>query len=219
MFTGLIETIGTVLEVHRGNNSITIGISPDQKLFEADIGSSVAIDGTCLTIERTSAHIVYFTAVYETLRKTSLVNIRAGTRVNMERALRLCDRLDGHLVLGHVDGTAKILHDRREGDSLVRTIEMKPELAPLIAQKGSVAIDGISLTIASQSSGSFDLSIIPHTLAATTLPLKKTGDIVNIECDVIARYVQRLMGQGTAGNKPVPEAGNSLLYKLESLEF
>jgi riboflavin synthase len=196
MFTGIIETVGTVRDMRRGDRSVTIGIAPDAKEFAVETGGSVACDGVCLTVESVRDSIVYFTAVAETLDRTTIGLLQAGGRVNLERALALCDRLDGHFVLGHVDAVGTIVSDRHDGDSTVRTIRVPRETAPYLAEKGSVAVDGISLTVVAAGADTFGVSLIPFTLERTTMALKRAGGRVNIECDIIARYLARLMSQG-----------------------
>jgi len=221
MFTGLIETTGTITGVNQHGLSVTLGIEPDLESYEVAIGGSVAIDGACLTVERCERGILYFTAVRETLSRTTLADIRVGRIINLERALRLSDRLDGHLVLGHVDGVGTIGSDRKIGVSLVRTIRYPESLRPFITEKGSVAIDGISLTVVSVSDTDFSVSLIPHTLAKTTLIHKKTGDPVNLECDVVARYLYRFLGVGkTEPQENTPSSpSESLLGRMERLGF
>ena len=189
MFTGLIETTGTITALKRRGTGLLISVQPRLQPFTVAIGDSVAIDGACLTAESIHDGIITVTAVSETLSKTTTGALRTGSIVNMERALLVCDRLDGHLVLGHVDGIATIASDRRDGEGLVRTISVPTELCKYLAYKGSVAIDGISLTIAASNSNSITIAIIPHSLKMTNLIDKKPGDHVNIEVDVLARYV------------------------------
>jgi riboflavin synthase len=203
VFTGIIETIGTVREVRRsGDRSLTIGVAPDAKDFAVETGGSVACDGVCLTVESVRDNVIYFMAVAETLDRSTIASIRAGGRVNLERALALCDRLDGHFVLGHVDAVGTIVSDRRDGDGTVRTIRVPREIAPFLAEKGSVAVDGISLTIMAAGPDTFGVSLIPFTFERTTMAIKRAGEQVNIECDVIARYLARLMSLGKPAALP-----------------
>jgi riboflavin synthase alpha subunit len=218
MFTGLIETLGTVVSVDRKGTSVVLGIEPDSSPFEASDGSSVAIDGVCLTVERKRGAILVFSAVRETLSRTSLCSCVMGRRVNLERALRLSDRLDGHLVLGHVDGLGSIVGDEDVQGSILRTIAVPVELQPFMAEKGSVAIDGVSLTIAKSSAATLTVSIIPATLQRTTMQLKKTGDFVNLECDIVARYLYRFTKFNTANGSSSVES-DSLINKLERFGF
>jgi riboflavin synthase len=202
VFTGIIETMGTIRELQRGDRSVTIGVSPDAGDFTVAAGGSVALDGVCLTLESIRGVVLYFTAVAETLNRTTLGSRRIGERINLERALALCNRLDGHFVLGHVDEVGTIVSDRREGAGIMRTIRVPARLTPFLAEKGSVAVDGISLTVAAAVSDTIDVSLIPFTVETTTMGSKQPGERVNIECDVIARYLARLMTGDTAQKNP-----------------
>jgi riboflavin synthase len=222
MFTGLIETTGTIREIQHANQSMVLGIVPANKEFPVSIGDSVAIDGVCLTLEKASGLMLAFRAVAETLKKTTLADIHIESHVNMERSLRPSDRIGGHFVLGHVDGTGKIIKDTAAGDSIIRTFEASPDALSFIAPKGSVAIDGISLTVVDVEKQGFSVSFIPYTLAHTTMGYKKAGQSVNIECDVLARYTARLLAQGRiADNDKAVSAssGESLESKLIRLGF
>jgi riboflavin synthase len=213
MFTGIIETIGTITGARREGTSIVLAIRPGNDDFPVATGGSVAIDGVCLTLERWEGKEMQFSAVAETLNRTTLRDVPTGRRVNLERAAFLGSRLDGHLVYGHVDGIGTILHDREISGSILRTIAVPSELCRLMAEKGSVAIDGISLTIASCGTGDITISLIPHTLKATTMSLKKPGDAVNLECDIVARYLQRLLQAGGGGAAPAAESLLSLMER------
>lgn len=218
MFTGLIETLGTIVSIDRKGTSVVLGIEPDSSPFEVSDGGSVAIDGVCLTVERKRGAILIFSAVRETLSRTSLSSCVMGRRVNLERALRLSDRLDGHLVLGHVDGLGSILGDEDVQGSVLRTIAVPVELQPFMAEKGSVAIDGVSLTIAKSTAATMTVSIIPATLQRTAMLFKKTGDFVNLECDVVARYLYRFTKFNAANGSSSVES-DSLINKLERFGF
>ena len=221
MFTGLIETTGTIKDLHWSERSLNIGVKADSDDFKVRVGASVSINGVCLTLESGSGTTMFFTAVHETLRRTTLMKARPGDTVNLERALLATGRLDGHFVLGHVDGVGAIISDKRMGDSIIRSIRTPMEIRKLLASKGSVAVDGISLTIAECNDETITISLIPRTLKATTMGLKKAGDEVNIECDVLARYIERLLDKDPA----VGERGNddgaagSLMDKLERSGF
>ena len=199
MFTGLIETIGEIKSLSFENKSALIGIAALATHFDCEIGDSVAINGICLTVEKKTDKTLFFRAVSETLSKTALANAKVGQYVNLERAMPVNGRLDGHIVLGHIDTIAKITKIENVGDSVLFTIEISDDFAKYIAKKGSVAIDGISLTIADlgdKGTGQatcFTLSIIPHSLKNTTLQYKNVGDFVNVECDVLARYIERML--------------------------
>ncbi|NLL13711.1 MAG: riboflavin synthase [Fibrobacter sp.] len=214
MFTGLIECLGTVSSVQQHGTSYAIAVKPDCPDFKVTEGASVSIDGSCLTVEKINGNLLYFSAVRETLRRTTLCNIHAGRRVNMERAVQVGGRFDGHIVLGHVDGVGHIVSDNDVGGSVLRTIRVPAELNKFMAEKGSVAVDGISLTIAETKDEMIVISFIPSTIKKTTMALKKSGDPVNLECDCIARYVERLLESADRKATDV-----TLLSKMEGLGF
>jgi len=202
MFTGLVSDIGVVerLSPRRGGARLTI--RPASLPVDALApGESVACSGACLTVVERGGGLVSFDAVPETLARTTLGRWRPGTRVNLERALALGDRLGGHLVLGHVDGVGEVLARAEEGDGARITVSLPAALAPLVAEKGSVAVDGVSLTVAAAGRDRFEVALIPETLARTTLGQASPGTAVNLEADVLARHVARLrefapLGQG-----------------------
>jgi len=200
MFTGIIECLGTVTRIEPQGTSIILHIRPDAETYQVTIGGSVAINGACLTLERESGGTFTFSAVKETIKRTVLSELTTGSRVNLERALQVGSRLDGHYVYGHVDATAVILTDHEVRGSLLRTIELPAALLPYVAEKGSIAVDGISLTISKCDRSSFEISFIPHTLKMTTMALKKPGDRVNLEADIIARYLETLLAASAAGS-------------------
>ena len=193
MFTGLIETTGEIKSVSPENKSAVIGVLPKTDCFDCKIGDSVAIDGVCLTVEKISGGLLFFRAVNETLSKSTLDNIKVSQTVNLERAIPANGRFGGHIVLGHVDTVAKIESINSIGDSYLFMVSMNGEYLKYVAKKGSIALDGISLTVADVTENGFLLSIIPHTLKNTALILKKAGDFVNLECDIFARYVERML--------------------------
>jgi riboflavin synthase len=216
MFTGLIETMGSIAAVRAQGRSVELCVRPDAADFAVELGGSVAIDGVCLTLEkRDSSGQMFFTAVAETLKRTTFDSVTAGRRVNLERAVRADGRLDGHIVLGHVDAVGKIIYDENAGVSIMRTVELPEDLSPFIAEKGSIAIDGISLTIAKVNKTAVSLSLIPATIGKTTMSIKKSGDMVNIECDVLARYIYRMISvDGSVINDK-----ESLVDKMQRLGF
>lgn len=218
MFTGLIECTGTIVSVSRMGNNIVLGIEPGIDHFAVSLGGSVAIDGACLTVERFSGSVLYFSAVQETVSRTTLKTSLPGRKVNMERALKVGDRLDGHFVAGHVDGIGTIISDEERGGSLFRTIRLPDELNQYMAEKGSVAIDGVSLTIARSGSDEISISFIPLTLKHTAMAHKKIGDQVNIECDILARYIKRILNSGSADIQS-ERSGDSLLKKMMGAGF
>ena len=184
--------------------------------YDVSLGDSVAINGICLTVESISANELSFTAVNETLSRTALGAARPGDKVNLERALLPTDRMGGHIVLGHVDGVGRILSDRGDGESIVRTIQVPASLIPFMAPKGSVAVNGVSLTIADAKENTISISLIPYTLRTTTMGMVRSGDVVNIECDVLARYIAQCIKSDHAGEASRKE---NLLSKMETLGF
>ena len=193
MFTGIIEELGIVSRLNRGSNSCQISIQASKVLEDVKLGDSIAINGVCLTV--TSFDRGQFAAdmMAETLAKTNLNDLGSGQRVNLERAARLGDRMGGHLVQGHVDAVGKIIEQQTVDIAKVLRINAPQEILDYLVAKGSVAIDGISLTVVAVFPDSFTVSIIPHTAKMTTLGFKKTGDTVNLETDIIGRYVEKLL--------------------------
>ncbi|MBD3393509.1 MAG: riboflavin synthase [Chitinivibrionales bacterium] len=222
MFTGLIEAIGTVRHVRPGNKSVTLGIAPDSRPYEVTPGDSLAVNGVCLTVEMIAHGKIVLRAVRETLSKTTLASLVPGSRVNLERALGPTGRMGGHIVQGHVDGVGRVLGDTRAGDSVLRSLWMPEDARAYLAPKGAVAIDGVSLTIANTHDERIDVSLVPYTLLSTTLGAMRPGDAVNVECDVLARYVRHMSTRG----EPVQAASGSdtrdtrdLLSRMETLGF
>jgi riboflavin synthase len=189
MFTGLIEAMGKVRRVEPAAAGRKLTISASTFAEELEIGESVAINGACLTLVERERDACRFEIGPETLRRTNLGELAEGDRVNLERALRLSDRLGGHLVQGHVDGVGHISERRREGQWETVWFGCSPELATQMVPKGSVAVDGISLTLVEVATDHFSVMLIPHTLANTTLGFKKRGATVNVETDILAKYV------------------------------
>jgi riboflavin synthase len=218
MFTGLIETTGKIVRIS-GSESMTLGILPESRNFDVLQGGSVSINGTCLTLESTDGAVLFFTAIHETLSRTTFNKARLGDIVNLERALPVNGRLDGHFVLGHIDAVGTIKSDRKSGNSIDRSIKIPEKLHRFMAEKGSVAIDGISLTIAGCSDCEICISFIPHTLDKTTMALKRTGDEVNIECDVLARYLARLIDNKNEKSGNSDKSQESVVDRLERLGF
>lgn len=193
MFTGLIADVGVVERISPRQGGARLAVRPTAlPVDELVLGESIACSGACLTVTERGGGLVSFDAVPETLARTTLGGWRPGTRINLERALALGDRLGGHLVAGHVDVVGEVLRRVPEGQGARLTISLPPELAPLVAEKGSIAIDGISLTVARAERDRFDVALIPETLARTTLGEAAPGRKVNLEADVVARHVARL---------------------------
>ena len=192
MFTGLVETVGVLrgLTVHGAAGTVSVTAAfPTPDLA---IGDSVAVNGACLTVTAFGNGTIHFHALAETLRRTNLGHAAPGDPLNLERALRLGDRLGGHIVAGHVDGTARVLAIGRAHDDLELRVALDPQLAPEIIMKGSIAINGVSLTISHLDDASFGVSIIPHTWSYTNLHALQPGALVNLETDVLGKYVRRL---------------------------
>lgn len=199
MFTGIIEEIGSVKRVSVGGKSGSIEIAAKKVLEGTKIGDSIAVNGVCLTV--TSLGSSSFTAdvMAETLRRSSLGSLSVGNGVNLERAMAADGRFGGHLVSGHIDGTGTISKMQKEENAVWVHIQANSEILNLIVEKGSIAIDGISLTVAGVSDSEFSVSVIPHTAKETTLLSKKAGDTVNLENDIIGKYVQKLLGGRSLG--------------------
>jgi riboflavin synthase len=193
IFTGIIEEMGAINRIDSGVNSSRINIKAVNVLEGTKIGDSIAINGVCLTV--TSLGSDYFTAdvMAETLAKTNLNQLRNGQRINLERAVRMGDRMGGHMVQGHVDGIGVIAEQKKMDIATLFRIKTNAEVLAYVVKKGSIAIDGISLTVIDVLDDSFTVSLIPHTAAMTTLGFKKTGDTVNLETDIIGRYVEKLL--------------------------
>jgi riboflavin synthase len=199
MFTGLIETLGKVKEAKRQGQALRLAIEPETSPYELNHGDSVAVDGLCLTVVARSGEAFHLEVSPESLLRSTLGELRVGSRVNLERALRLNDRLGGHLVQGHVDGVGRVEEKRPEGEFVRVQISAPEEVLCYAVEKGSVAVDGISLTVNGVAEGRFWVMLIPETLRRTTLGEKAVGRKVNLESDLIAKYVERLLGAGSAG--------------------
>jgi len=193
MFTGIVEGLGEVLSVDRTAEGGRLRVRAGTLLAGAQVGESIAVSGACLTMAVLDGEAFTADLAAETLRRTTLRGLRPGDPVNLERPLRLDQRLGGHIVQGHVDGVGTVTAVRREGEGLWMEIEPPATLMPYLAAKGSVAVDGVSLTIARLSGEAFAVALIPHTLAVTTLGRRQTGDQVNLEVDILAKYVERLL--------------------------
>ena len=193
MFTGIIEEIGHVNNVKKGTASAILTIQAEKVLEGTHIGDSIAVNGVCLTV--TGIYDNTFTAdvMHETLNRSALIQLSLGQHVNLERAMPANGRFGGHIVAGHVDGTGKITEIRRDDNAVWYTIQASPQIMKYIVTKGSVTVDGISLTVAKVSETDFSISAIPHTVKITVLGERKEGDIVNLETDIIGKYVEKLI--------------------------
>lgn len=200
MFTGLIETVGIVAALQRKEHEVRITLTSPQISSHLEVGDSVSVNGACLTAVTVMDQRFTALATSETLRRTALGQLSVGDRVNLERALCLGDRLDGHLVLGHIDGVGQVRSLSREGQSLRLEVIVPRGLLPMVVPKGSIAVDGVSLTVVDVTADSFSVALIPHTLSATTLSERHPGDLVNLETDIIGKYVARLLGVNVLEN-------------------
>jgi len=204
VFTGLVEDIGTVERVEIGPAARVLTVRPAGfSIDELVLGESVAVDGVCLTVTERAAGAFTVLAGEETLRRTAVADLVAGARVNLERAMRLNDRLGGHLMQGHVDGVGAVAARRAAESNLVVEVEAPASILRYVVEKGSIAVDGISLTVSAVADYSFAVALIPHTMTATTLADKPVGARLNLEVDMIAKYVERLLG-ATPTRAPAP---------------
>ncbi|MEM5818817.1 MAG: riboflavin synthase [Desulfitobacterium hafniense] len=201
MFTGIIEELGKVTDLKVLPDSAQLTLEGTKVLEGTQIGDSIAVNGICLTVVKMQGNLFTVDVMAETLHKTNLKECSRGTRVNLERALQLSTRLGGHLVSGHVDGVGTIQKITPVGNARVFTIKAAPELLNYVLPKGSIAIDGISLTVVDLLPQAFTISLIPHTRQETTLGFKGVGDVVNLETDLIGKYVARFMEKKEAPQK------------------
>lgn len=197
MFTGLVAELGKVQKLVSQGDSYHLTITASKVLIGLKIGDSVAVNGVCLTVVQLDSSAFTADVMPETVRLTNIGRLHNGDRVNLERTLRLCDGLDGHIVSGHVEGLGVIASRKPEGIAVVVEIEASPELLKYVIKKGSIAIDGISLTVTKVTGTSFSVSLIPHTAKETTLGFKDIGDVVNLETDIIGKYVERMLSFGS----------------------
>jgi len=198
MFTGIVQHVGTVRNVARRADACALSVDAGPVAEGAAAGDSICVDGACLTVTGASGPLLSFDVGAETLRRTTLGELHEGARVNLEPSLRVGDRLGGHFVSGHVDGVGVIRRkDELSGEVRLR-VEVEPALSADMVMKGSVAVDGISLTVAGLERDAFEVSLVPYTLAVTTMGHKGPGDHVNVECDMIGRWVKRVLEGGTA---------------------
>lgn len=197
MFTGIVEEVGMIENIRRGQHSAVLTIRASKVLEGTELGDSIAVNGICLTV--TSLPNGAFTAdvMHETLNRSSLSGLGRGSRVNLERAMAADGRFGGHIVSGHVDGVGHISRIRRDDNAIWYTVSAAPEILRYVVEKGSITIDGISLTVAAVTEKDFSISAIPHTVAVTVLSDRKEGDTVNLETDIIGKYVEKLLQRKT----------------------
>lgn len=199
MFTGIIEEVGMVARIQRGRFSAVLTVKACVVLEGLKEGDSIAVNGVCLTVTAFDSRSFTADIMHESLERSALVQLAAGSSVNLERAMAANGRFGGHIVSGHVDGVGTIVDIRRDDVAVWYTIQANPPIMKLIVEKGSVAMDGISLTVARVDSDRFSISAIPHTAAVTTLGQRQVGELVNLENDVIGKYVEKLL-------RPEPQA-------------
>ena len=197
MFTGIVEELGTLTKLIRGSKEQRIKISCNKILKDIHLGDSIAVNGVCLTVVDFDKESFMSDVMNETFLRSNLGTLKPSSKVNLERAMEANGRFGGHIVSGHIDGTGKIISIKNDGNASWFEISASREILDGIVEKGSIAIDGISLTIAAVDNGSFKVSIIPHTLKETVLGTKKIGDLVNLENDVIGKYVKKLLASQT----------------------
>jgi riboflavin synthase len=193
VFTGIVEAVGRVAALEPRGALTRLHVEAPGVVAGVRVGDSVAVNGACLTVTEVGGTRLCFEAVPETLERSSLGDLVEDSRVNLERALRADGRLDGHIVQGHVDGTGRVRRLERDGDDVRLFVECGPEVSEFLVEKGSVAVDGVSLTVVGVGDAAFDVALIPHTLEATTLGEKQPGDRVNLEADVLGKYVKRYL--------------------------
>lgn len=195
MFTGLVEGQGEIVRVEKRRNKALMWINPEFPWEEKKLGESISVNGVCLTASAWMGETFSLDVSEETLMRSNLGRLKMGDKVNLERALRLSDRLGGHLVTGHIDGVGRVLQKERQEGFFLLKLSLPKSLRPFIVEKGSIAVDGISLTVNRAGEDDFDLTIIPHTAAQTTLDRKKIGEEVNLETDLIGKYVFQFLNR------------------------
>jgi len=199
MFTGIIEDLGEVVGIERGENHARFAIKPTRQSDSVRLGDSITVNGACLTVIHSEDHVFSFDVVYETLQKTALGALAIGDLVNLERSIPVNGRLDGHIVQGHIDGTGTIASIREIDNSFFIYIEALSNITRYIVRKGSIAVDGISLTVVEADERTFSVSIIPYTWEHTNLHARRAGDQVNLETDILARYIEKFVTAGDYG--------------------
>ena len=208
MFTGIIEEIGKVERIQKDSRNCKLSIKASKILTDIHLGDSIAVNGICLTVTHLNHQAFTVDVMNETWSRTALTLLKHGSEVNLERALSVNGRLGGHVVTGHIDGTGKISSIKKDDNAVWYQINTQKEILDLIVEKGSITIDGISLTVAKVSKVNFSVSVIPHTLEQTILKSKQVGSTVNLENDILGKYVQKLMD-----NSPKSEISKELLYQ------
>ena len=201
MFTGIIQGLGTLIEKRPAGGGMIFGLEADFQLADPEEGESIAVNGACLTARNIKGRRFYVDVSPESLERTGLGRLQTGNRVNLERALRLSDRLGGHLVSGHIDAQGQVQQRRSTGSFTLFTFSLDSSLTKYVIEKGSITIDGVSLTVNTCDRSQFSVSVIPHTLAVTALGELKVGDRVNVEVDMIGKYVEKLLTERTTNGE------------------
>lgn len=207
MFTGIVEEVGTIKHIKRGQHSAILTIQAKTVLEETRLGDSIAVNGICLTVTRLFPDGFSADVMHETLNRSSLARLTEGSMVNLERAMAANGRFGGHIVAGHVDGVGHIANIRKDDTAVWYTVHAGPEILRYVVEKGSVTIDGISLTVAAVDGDEFSVSTIPHTVAQTNLNQRRRGDSVNLETDVVGKYIEKLL-------RPEPPKQNTLTKEM-----
>ena len=215
MFTGIIESFGTIRRIESKGEGKALSIGCDLDLSATKVGDSIAVNGACLTAVSVEKHGFKVDMAPETVERTTFKHLTVGSRVNIERALKFSDRIDGHLVSGHIDGTGIISSIVRKSNALIFKIDVSARIAEDMIEKGSVAIEGISLTINQCTDKDFEVSIIPHTADMTTIGHKKVGDAVNVETDMIGKYIKKIISKKSfSKNDALTEGKNDISIAL-----
>lgn len=202
MFTGIIEEVGQIKALKRGANSIILTVGAVTIMDDLKLGDSVATNGVCLTVTALGKDFFQADVMHETMNRSSLESLKPGSHVNLERAMPANGRFGGHMVSGHIDGTGNIVTVEKDDNAVWYTISAEQQILRYVIEKGSIAIDGISLTVAKVTDHDFSVSIIPHTLKETILAEKKVGDIVNLENDMVGKYIEKFMTHASENEKP-----------------
>lgn len=213
MFTGIIEEVGSVASIRKGAHSCVLTVNASRVLEDVHLGDSIATNGVCLTVTSFTSHSFSADVMHETLNRSSLGSLHIGSPVNLERAMLAGGRFGGHIVSGHIDGVGTISSIKEDDNAVWYTVEAPSSILRYIIEKGSITLDGISLTVAKVTNSNFSVSIIPHTRAQTNLASKKVGDVLNLENDLVGKYVERLMLQPIAASQEQPERKSSGITK------
>lgn len=213
MFTGIIEEVGSVASIRKGAHSCVLTVNASRVLEDVHLGDSIATNGVCLTVTSFTSHSFSADVMHETLNRSSLGSLHIGSPVNLERAMLAGGRFGGHIVSGHIDGVGTISSIKEDDNAVWYTVEAPSNILRYIIEKGSITLDGISLTVAKVTNSNFSVSIIPHTRVQTNLASKKVGDVLNLENDLVGKYVERLILQPIAASQEQPEQKSSGITK------